>query len=74
MRLHGDQSREALAWAIEHPSRDVRQHAAELLGLDGSEEARTLIRARLVREDDPQVKEALLLAPRSLRARAPGGN
>jgi len=73
VRLHGDRSREALAWAIEHPSREVRQHAAELLGLDGSEEARTLIRARLVREDDPQVKEALLLAPRSLRAR-PGGS
>lgn len=72
VRLHGDRSREALAWAIEHPSGEVRQHAAELLGQEGSEEARTLIRARLVREDDPLVKEALLLAPRNPRARSSG--
>ncbi len=54
---------------LDHESWEVRRVAAELLGQNGGVEALALLRARLERERDELVREALSLA---LGARVPG--
>ena len=47
---------------LDHASWDVRRLAAELLGAEGGAAALDLLRARLEREADPSVREAIMLA------------
>jgi HEAT repeat protein len=44
---------------LEHPSPEVRRVAAELLGADGSPASHASLRARLERETEPNVREAI---------------
>ena len=48
--------------ALDHEARDVRKLAADLLGQDGSPVSHALLRARLEREKDPLVRDALAAA------------
>jgi HEAT repeat protein len=48
-----------LGMALDHPSWEVRRLAAELLGSVGDASSEALLRARLDREADPGVREAL---------------
>lgn len=48
-----------LGACLEHPAWEVRRLAAEVLGQTGQASATKLLRARLDREDDPSVREAL---------------
>lgn len=59
-----------LGLCLDHESWEVRRLAAELLGREGSGSARALLRARLEREKDDPVREALATA---LAARPTGG-
>ena len=45
--------------SLDHASWEVRRLVAELLGQDASPPARALLRARLDRETDPVVREAI---------------
>ncbi len=63
---------DALATALEHNAREVRRYAAEVLGLEGSAEAQSLLRARLDRERDGQVREAMMTALRAARVEGGG--
>ena len=47
---------------LDHTDADVRKLAGELLGPAGGGGAQALLRARLVRERDPQVRTALTQA------------
>ncbi len=51
-----------LGMCLDHQAWEVRRLAAELLGQDASKEARALLRARLERETDAVVREAILVA------------
>ena len=53
---------EHIAQALEHPSWQIRRLAAEILGVDGSDEARASLRGRLEHETDATVREAIMLA------------
>ena len=57
-----------LGTCLDHTSWEVRRHAAETLGNIGTAAAEELLRARLDREDDPAVRDALQWA---LSARSP---
>ncbi len=59
--------------ALDHPARDVRRLAAELLGLDGSVVAHELLRARLEREKDVGVRVAIASSLAAKRAGHGGG-
>jgi HEAT repeat protein len=48
--------------ALDHASWEVRRVAAEVLGSEGSDDALGLLRARLERESDATVREAIMLA------------
>ncbi|HEY2366868.1 MAG TPA: HEAT repeat domain-containing protein, partial [Polyangiaceae bacterium] len=48
--------------ALDHGSWEVRRVAAEVLGSEGSDDALRLLRARLERESDAAVREAIMLA------------
>lgn len=48
--------------ALDHASWEVRRLAAEVLGAEGSDEAMAFLRARLERETDASVREAIMLA------------
>jgi HEAT repeat protein len=48
-----------LGMSLDHASPDVRKLAGELLGSAGGPGAQALLRARLTRERDPSVREAL---------------
>src|SRR5262249_44677357 len=48
--------------ALDHDAPDVRKLAAELLGQEGSTASQSLLRARLEREKEPTVREALTAA------------
>lgn len=48
--------------ALDHPSWEIRRVAAEILGVEGTDEARALLRARLERETDATVREAIMMA------------
>jgi HEAT repeat protein len=58
-----------IALCLESPSYDVRRFAAELLAGTSDSTTHALLRSRLDRETDPDVREALMLAlaPRSPR-------
>jgi HEAT repeat protein len=47
---------------LDHDARDVRQLAAELLGQEASAASQSLLRARLEREKDPTVRDAIAVA------------
>ncbi len=49
-----------LGLCLDHVSWDVRRLSAELLGAEGSPNALSLLRARLERESDPAVREAIM--------------
>ena len=53
---------EHIGRAMNHPTWEVRRVAAEVLGAEGSEEATTLLRARLESETDAGVREAIMLS------------
>lgn len=53
---------DALALALEHAAPQVRRFAAEVLGQEGSPEAQGLLRARLDRERDARVRDAIMRA------------
>jgi HEAT repeat protein len=59
-----------LGLCLDHDSWEVRRVAAEVLGQEGSEPARALLRARLEREKDALVREAVSAA---LSTRTSGG-
>ncbi len=48
--------------SLDHASWEVRRLAAEILGAEGSDESIELLRARLEREADTSVREAIMLA------------
>ncbi len=48
--------------ALDHRSWEVRRVAAEVLGAEGSDDALALLRARLERESDASVREAIMIA------------
>ncbi len=48
--------------ALDHASWEVRRVAAEVLGSEGSDDAIAFLRARLERESDATVREAIMLA------------
>jgi hypothetical protein len=51
-----------LGMSLDHPASDVRKLAGELLGQAGGPGAQALLRTRLVRERDVEVREALTSA------------
>jgi HEAT repeat protein len=53
---------ERVGLCLDHASWEVRRLAAEVLGSEGSEEATALLRARLERESDAGVREAIMMA------------
>jgi HEAT repeat protein len=61
-RAEGPRSLSRLGLCLDHASWEVRRVAAELLGHKGDAPARALLRARLEREKDELVREALGLA------------
>lgn len=48
--------------SLEHASWEVRRVAAEVLGAEGSDDAIALLRARLERETDASVREAIMMS------------
>ena len=48
--------------SLDHASWEVRRVAAEVLGAEGSEDALALLRARLERESDATVREAIMMS------------
>ena len=63
--LSRDMSREALAHVgrcLDHPSYEVRRFAADLLVSQADGAAHALVRARMDREPDPAIREALAVA------------
>jgi HEAT repeat protein len=63
-----------LGMALDHDSRDVRRLAAELLGQDASVSSQAILRARLEREKDPTVREALSAALAARPAESPASS
>ena len=51
-----------LGQSLDHASWEVRRVAAEVLGAEGSEDALALLRARLERESDATVREAIMMS------------
>ena len=64
-----ERSRARIGLCLDHPAYEVRRFAAELLGSEDDPVAAALMRARLDRETDPVVREALhlALAPRAAK-------
>ena len=67
-RAWGDRVVARVAMCLDHPARDVRKLAADLLGEEGSPGAHAILRARLEGERDPAFRAALNAA---LAARSP---
>jgi HEAT repeat protein len=61
-----------LGMALDHEARDVRKLAAELLGNEASAAAHAVLRARLEREKDANVREALTAALAARPQEGPG--
>jgi hypothetical protein len=51
-----------IGMALDHDASDVRKLAAELLGQEGGTASQSLLRARLEREKDPTVRDAIAQA------------
>ncbi|MGA3121803.1 MAG: HEAT repeat domain-containing protein [Polyangiaceae bacterium] len=58
----GAQALVRLGLCLDHPSPEIRRHAAELLAQDKGTVSQGLLRVRYEREQDPSVREAIALA------------
>jgi HEAT repeat protein len=67
-RTGGPEALARVSECLEHPSPEVRRVSAELLGADAGPSSQASLRARLERETEPRVREAIADA---LSARAP---
>jgi len=61
-RAPSERALERVGRSLEHPSWEVRRLAAEVLGEGGGEHATSLLHARLERESDAAVRQAIMLA------------
>ncbi len=61
-RVPSPRAIEHVGQTLDHTAWEVRRVAAEVLGMDGSDEANTLLRARLERETDASVRQAIMLS------------
>jgi HEAT repeat protein len=59
-RVPSARALEHVGHSLDHASWEVRRLAAEVLGAEGSDEAYALLRARLERENDAAVREAIM--------------